>query len=335
MTDRELFQKTRKNLPSLALPVFGTLLAEVLVKALISAGLARLIELESMRPVGPRDPLAYLVQGLGLLLLFGVEVALDLLILGAVRLCLARGEGKKGTMPWTILSQWRWYLSWVLWPLFLSGFWNMGVRILSVWLGYRMTDMEFAQWNLWRFYGNIVWVLVTLFLVSLLRLSVQTAYLRAPERGFWRAVGFGLKEGLQKWPRTIGAQLKFVVPVSLAVSWITVFLSNLAFRTGGSALSSACRLINQLLSLLGQTWTLVLYGHLAAERYDPPGQRTGPEEVSEEPEKSAAARFAEGLIGKPFSPFPGRREMKLIRGGPWYYRNSKKGPMIPGPLERK
>lgn len=334
MTDRELFQKTRKALPSLVLPVFGALLAEALVKALISAGLTRLVELESMGPVGPGSPLTHLTQGLGLVLLFGVEVALDLLILGAARLCLIRGEGEQGSMPWTILPQWRRYLSWVLWPLLLSGFWILGVRILSVWLGYRMTDMEFAQWNLWRFYGNIVWVLVTMFLVSLLRLSVQTAYLRAPERGFWRAVGFGLKEGLRKWPRTIGAQLKFVVPVSLAVSWITVFLSNLAFRTGSSALFSACRLINQLLSLLGQTWTLVLYGHLAAARYDREPPVPGKAETPLE-ERPVVARLAEGLMGTPPSPFPARREMKLIRGGPWYYRNNERGPTTPGPLERK
>lgn len=277
MTDRELFQRARKALSSLTFPLLGTVLLsqlgrDVLPRTIFSAVFGKMEDIEQ----GMVPFLAFL----GVWLLFAGVV--DLLQLGAARLCLARGEGKEGAMPWTILSQWRRYLSWVLWPLFLSGFWNMGVRILSVWLGYRMTDMEFAQWNLWRFYGNIVWVLVTLFLVSLLRLSVQTAYLRAPERGFWRAVGFGLKEGLRKWPRTIGAQLKFVVPVSLAVSWITVFLSNPAFQTGGSALSSACRLINQLLSLLGQTWTLVLYGHLAAERYDPPDKGAGPEEKTKE-----------------------------------------------------
>lgn len=197
-------------------------------------------------------------------------------------------------------------------------------------LEYWQRDLFFTG----RAYVNVVLSLLSLFVFSLLLLSVKTAYLRTPERSFWHGVGFGLKEGLKKWPKTIGAQLKFVVPVSLGVGLATVYLNRLALRMGSSGISMVCNLARQLLYLLAQTWTLVLYGHLAAARYDwePPVPGKGETPLEERP---VVARLAEGLMGTPPSPFPAGREMKLVRGGPWYYRDSGKGPTIPGPLERK
>ena len=92
-------------------------------------------------------------------------------------------------------------------------------------------------------------------------------------------MGFGLKEGFRKWPKTIGPQLKFVVPVSLGVSLMSFRLSQLVFSIRGSGISELCNLVGTLLSLLASTWVVVLYGCLAADRYDSPIAEERNEEI--------------------------------------------------------
>lgn len=274
MTDRELFQRARKALSSLTFPLLGTVLLsqlgrDVLPRTIFSAVFGKMEDIEQ----GMVPFLAFL----GVWLLFAGVV--DLLQLGAARLCLARGEGKEGAMPWIILPQWRQYVGWVLWTTFLAVFWQLGTQLATTW-ALRQAD--------YRLLGRLIdltgpLAVVSLLLTMLLTLSVQTAYLRAPERGFWRAVGFGLKEGLKKWPRTIGPQLKFVVPVSLGVNLTTVLRRKLTLRIGYYfGILKAYSLAVQLLGLLAEIWIMAFYGHLAADRYDPPDKGAGPEEKTKE-----------------------------------------------------
>lgn len=62
-----------------------------------------------------------------------------------------------------------------------------------------------------------------------------------------------------------------------------------------------------------------------------------PEEVPalEEPVRPVMAQITEGLMGTPSAVVPQHRSMKLIRQGPWYFVANEKGPMVPGPLEKK
>ncbi|MCI9264127.1 MAG: hypothetical protein HFF06_06090 [Oscillospiraceae bacterium] len=330
MTDRELFQKAVKSLPSLAPPLLGTvlvswLMAEIFPRALFSMVFGK------EENIGERFGLLLFLLAVWILLC-GMA---DLLRLGAFRLCLERGEGEPGAMPWSILPQWRRYIGWVLWTAVLSILWRFGQRFLDSLvvgqLDYRQIESFFAG----KAYVNVVLTLLSLLMVSLLVLSIKTAYLRVPKQGFWHAVGFGLEEGLKKWSGTVWPYLKFVVPVFVGTGFMGTLLVNVAFRTGRDEAILLCQVGVQLLRLLGSVWSTVFCGHLAAARYDKEPIVPGRTEETSEEEKSVAARFAEGLMGPPSPLFPARREMRLIRGGPWYYRDGKKGPTIPGPLERK
>lgn len=275
MTDRQLFQKAVKNLPSLALPLFAILLAQkfledTLPRALAAGWLAGIKDIGSINYFWP------IVWGILFLLLGAV---MDFVALGSHRLCLDRGEGRQGQMPWTILGQWRKYKSWILWMILVPILWKYVRGVLLKLLVYNLLDynlldrMTIIKLSYWSSYYNIALLLLSYVLLTLLRLAVQTAYLRAPERGFWRAVGFGLKEGFQKWPKTIGAQIKFVVPASIGVTVITFLLSRLAAQIGGPGISHICNLIGWLVNTLATVWIMVFYGCLAAERYDPPQER--------------------------------------------------------------
>lgn len=265
MTDRELLQRAVKSLPSLAGPLLGTLLVSWLATDILPRIVLSMVfdETESM---GFKSGLLFAVLVAWILLAGGAA----LLRLGAFRLCLDRGEGKVGAMPWTILSQWRRYIGWVLWTSLLSVGWRLGGRIVDAWamgrLDYRQLDLFFS----WRGHLNLFLTAFSFLLTMLLALSVQTAYLRAPERGFWRAVGFGVGEGLRRWPKTIGGQLKFVVPVLLGIRFITVLLSRLVIYIDDPALSWVWSLSMRVPELLAGAWTMVFYGFLAAERYAPP-----------------------------------------------------------------
>ena len=270
MTDRQLFQKAVKNLPSLALPLFAVLLAQkfledTLPRALAAGWLAGIKDVGSINYFWP------IVWGILFSLLGAV---MDLISLGSFCLCLDRGEGRQGQMPWTILGQWRRYKSWILWMILIPIVWKLVSGVLLKLLLYslldEMTIAKISDWNTYRVMGMVV---LSQVLLMLLLLSVRTAYLRVPERGFWRAVGFGLKEGFQKWPKTIGAQLKFVVPASIGVTVITFLLSRLAAQIGGPGISHICNLIGRVVDTLATIWIMVFYGCLAAERYDPPQER--------------------------------------------------------------
>lgn len=176
-------------------------------------------------------------------------------------------------MPWTILPQWRLYRGWLLWMGVIPLLWRAGKSVGRIWLANRLDDMAFARFNQGMSYYNAALNVGSLVLFSLLALSVRTAYLRAPEKSFWRAVGFGLREGLRKWPRTIGAQLKFVVPVHVGQGIASILLHRLALRAGGPGISALCGGAGQVLSWMSTTWILTLYGQLAADRYDYPEKK--------------------------------------------------------------
>ena len=173
-------------------------------------------------------------------------------------------------MPRTALSQWKTYRGWVLWTEVLNFAWLMGQRLIDTWVIYQFGHPQADFYFNGKAYFTVAMTLFSLFVGMLLVLSAKTAYLRSPERGFWWAVRFGVREGLRKWPKTIKPQLKFVIPVRIGVSMATVLLNRLAFQTGRVWASTVCTLIGALLSLLAQTWTTVLYGQLAAVWYDPP-----------------------------------------------------------------
>lgn len=265
MTDRELFQKAVKSLPFLGPPLLGTLLVgwlggEVLPGAVFSMAF------------GNAEP------GFGPVLAFLAAWGVlgwvaDLLRLGAFRLCLDRGEGKEESMPWTILPQWRRYIGWVVWATVLSVFWRLGRRLLTSLAVDRLDYRQVERFFVGQAYVNVALTVFSLLVTALLFLSIRTAYLRAPERGFWRAVGFGLGEGLRKWPRTIGVQLKFVVPVHVGQGIASILLHRLAFRAGGPGISALCGGAGQVLGWMSTIWILTLYGQLAADRYDYPEKK--------------------------------------------------------------
>ena len=284
MRDRDLFFRAKKEFPALFLPLFGTFLAVRLLKDEIPRGILLNIlnyPLRGLQETNPDGAAAVLLL-VSMPLLLITEFLSALLNLGAFRLCLDRGEGKPGQRPWTILGQWRWYIGWAIWMGIVPAVWKVGKQIIKQ-VGFSLLaaatdDVTFGRVYACLSYWNVIFVLLSLILLSLLALSIKTAYLRSPERGFWRAVGFGLKEGLRKWPKTIGPQLKFVVPVSIGISFMTIFLSRLAFSIGGRGISKLCNLIGGLLSLLANIWVVIFYGCLAADRYDSPKQEERNEE---------------------------------------------------------
>lgn len=267
MTDKELFQRTKESLPTLARPVFGAFLAGYFLKSILP-GLVSWLSTHFLSPV---DDLfvTLLIVFIFFLALFGSLMS-RFLGLGAFRLCLDWGEGGEGVMPRTALSQWKTYRGWVLWTEVLNFAWLMGQRLIDTWVIYQFGHPQADFYFNGKAYFNVAMTLFSLFVGMLLVLSAKTAYLRAPERGFWRAVRFGVREGLRKWPKTIRPQLKFVVPVSIGVSMATVLLNSLDFRVGNTGFSVIFTLAGRFLRLLAQTWTTILYGQLAASRYDPP-----------------------------------------------------------------
>ena len=271
-TEKENFSlghQARRAFSQLARPVFGALLAGYFLKNILP-GLVSWMSSSFL--ISTDDlPAVLLVLFIFLLALFGSLVS-GFLELGALRLCLDWGEGREGAMPRTILSRWKTYRGWVLWTVVLNFVWLMGQRLIDTWVIYQFGHPQVDFYFDGKVYFNVAMTLLSLFVTMLLVLSAKTAYLRAPERGFWRAVTFGVREGLRKWPKTIKPQLKFVVPVSIGVSLGTVFLSRLAFRIGNAGISVIFTLAGRFLGLLAQTWTTVLYGQLAAVWYDPPDE---------------------------------------------------------------
>ncbi len=268
MRDRELFQRAVRALPVLALPLLASRVAGSLVKDSIPKMVGMILSLKAGDPLGQGGVL-FLVL---LLSLTGMLAAV-LLSLGASLLCLERGEGRRGIMPWAIFGQWRRYWGWALWMGVFPVLWRAGKKAGWLWLGSQLDDMAFARFNQAINYYNVALNVATLLLFSLLALSVQTAYLRSPEGGFWRAVRFGLGEGLRKWPKTIGVQLKFVVPVHLGLGISAILLRRLVLQAGIPGLSLLCDGVGQGLNLSGSIWILTLYGQLAASRYDYPEKK--------------------------------------------------------------
>ncbi len=271
MTDRELFHCAAGTFRSLVLPVGGTLLAVRLLRGSLPRTLASVFVLGAER-FFRMEPDGAGAVGLLLLLPFALagELAAELLSLGAFRACLERAEQGRSQRPWAILGQWRRYQSWVLWMAGMSIVQQVGGSVLRVYLAHSMDDVSFSRFNIRMNYFNVVLSVFSLVFFMLLFLSVRTAYLRAPERGFWPSVDFGVREGLRKWPQTVGAQVKFVVPVSLGTGLAAVLLRKLAFQIGSTGLSQLSSGLGSFLELLAETWVLIFYGYLAAERYDLP-----------------------------------------------------------------
>lgn len=262
-----LGHQARRAFSQLARPVFGALLAGYFLKNILP-GLVSWLSTHFLRPV---DDLfvTLLILFIFFLALFG-SLASGFLELGALRLCLEWGEGREGTMLRTILSQWKTYKGWVLWTAALTFVWRMGWWALDRWI---IRRLDYTQVNFYltgKSYFSVAMTLLSLFVIMLLVLSAKTAYLRAPERGFWRAVSFGVREGLRKWPKTIKPQLKYVVSVHVAVAFLGALYRNLVRLLGGDPLSWVGSLPPLLLGMAAQAWVLTVYGCLAAVWYDPP-----------------------------------------------------------------
>lgn len=266
MKDREIFKSAVQALPSLILPLFVTLAGAQLLEygSTVLCAKIMLPYLTWENPVY----FAAVIAGFLLLALF-FSLADCLASLGCYRLCLDRGCGKKGTMPWTIFGQWRRYKSWILWMGIVPALWQMGKIFLRFWLVNKMTDMEYHQFSVWKANLAVVMFIASILLLIPLQLSVRTAYLRAPEQGFWYAVFFGIKEGLRKWTKTIGPQLKYVLTVMFAFRMISGYIISPLLSHSGTI---GALIVTQGLQMADSIWIMVLYGFLAAERYDPPGR---------------------------------------------------------------
>lgn len=251
----------------LARPVFGVLLAGYFLKSILP-GLVSWLSYRFLSPVNDLF-VTLLILFIFLLTLVGSLVS-GFLVLGAFHLCLDWGEGREEAMPRTILSQWKTYRGWVLWTVGLTFVWGVGRGTLN---GLIVRLLDYTKVNYYltgRSYFSVAMTLFSLFVTMLLVLSAKTAYLRAPERGFWRAVTFGVREGLRKWPKTIKPQLKYVVSVHAAVLFLGALYRNLVRLLGGDPLSWVGRLPPLLLGIAAQAWVLTVYGCLAAVWYDPP-----------------------------------------------------------------
>lgn len=262
-----LGHQARRAFSQLARPVFVALLAGYFLKNILPGLMSWL----STRFLTPANDLfvTLLILFIFLLTLVG-SLASGFLELGAFRLCLDWGEGREGTMLRTILSQWKTYKGWVLWTAALTFVWRMGWWALDRRI---MRRLDYTQVNFYltgKSYFSVAMTLLSLFVIMLLVLSAKTAYLRAPERGFWRAVRFGVREGLRKWPKTIKPQLKYVVSVHVAVAFLGALYRNLVRLLGGDPLSWVGSLPPLLLGMAAQAWVLTVYGCLAAVWYDPP-----------------------------------------------------------------
>lgn len=262
MKDREIFRRAIKELPSLLLPL------------LVALGVVQFIEYAGSFFI-VYTPIFLMMQKNGeavmiasmLCLNFLVQVISCLMSMGCFRLCLARGCGERGTMPWTIFGQWHRYKGWILWMGLVPTLWQTGKLFFKLWLANHISDGAYLQYSVWKTNIGMGLFIGSWLLFMLLSMSVRTAYLRAPERGFWRALVFGIKEGLRKWPKTIGAQLKFVVPFILIIKVINLFFNRLVVETGSLGMIS---LYQGAMDCLESIWILVFYGFLAAARYDPP-----------------------------------------------------------------
>lgn len=278
MRDREIFHSAVRELPSLMLPL------------LVTFGTAQLLEYGSTvlyaKLMSPflllnKDGLfVAAVVGLFLLGLF-FSVIGCLVTMGCYRLCLERGLRKQGRMPWSVFGQWRRYKSWILWAGVLPFCWKVGRNmifqpLLHYWLD---TETLLRLYQGKSYFNIVVVILLDPVLLMLLNLSVRMAYLRAPQRGFWRAVLFGIKEGFKKWPKTIGPQLKFVVPIIFGINLVCGLLFQINILTSMPLLLEGIR---QLLLLTRTVWILVFYGFLTAERYDPPEEANRNFQVEDE-----------------------------------------------------
>lgn len=260
--------------PGLAGPVTGTLL----LRQILKNWLPRWLSSTLIDPVGEMTDGA-VVAGVAAvaLLAFVTDLVTAYLHLGAFRLCLDRAEGRPGEPPWRIFGQWKRYRGWVLWNLALTFGWVLGQRLLDTWVmyGFLPSSMQAHFYFTGKSYFNAAMTILSMLLFSLLTLSVRTAYLRAPGKGFWKAVGFGLREGLKKWPRAIGTQLIYVVPVHFGMREVTLLLFGLTYRMGGHGVSAVCNLMETLLGILVEAWVLTVYGCLAARVYEPPMETEG------------------------------------------------------------
>lgn len=262
MKDREIFRRAIKELPSLLLP----LLVALGIVQFIEHGGSFLITYTPIFLMMTENGQVAMIASMLCLNIF-VQMISCLMSMGCFRLCLARGCGERGTMPWTIFGQWHRYKGWILWMGLVPALWKTGKLFFRVWLMNQISNEAYWQYDIWKANFGVFLSIGSLLLSMLLFLSVRTAYLRAPERGFWRAVLFGIKEGLRKWPRTIGAQLKFVVPFILGIRVASLFLTDLVVGTGSIGMIS---LYQGAMECLESIWIFVFYGFLAAERYDPP-----------------------------------------------------------------
>lgn len=252
MKDREIFQKAIKELPSLLLLLLGAM------------GMVKIVEYGAYFFYDK-----FLIDSV-LLLNFVIECVSCLMSLGCYRLCLTRGLGKRGSMPWSVFRKVGRYKSWIIWMGLVPALWKTGKLFLNLWMLDRMSDEAFHQYSVLKSYLSVLLVIGSYLLFMLLSLSVRTAYLYAPEKGFWSAFFYGLKEGVRKWPKTIGPQVKYVLTVLFAFRMISGYLIVPILRNAGLLNSSL--LIQQGLQAADKIWTMVFYGFLAAERYDPPGK---------------------------------------------------------------
>lgn len=264
MKDREIFQNAIHELPSLILPLFVAMGIvkgiEYGVSFLFPGALFGLLMMEN-------GTLALIIFLLIFCILF--ECVSCLMYMGCYRLCLDRGCGKEGTMPWTIFGQWRKYKSWILWMGLVPALWKTGKLFLRNWMTHSMTMEEYYRFS--SFNNNLfaIMFIANILLLMLLRMSVRTAYLRTPEQGFWHAVFFGIKEGLRKWPKMIGPHLKYVISVMFLFRMISGYvISPLLSKTG----TYGTLFISEGLQMGDTIWSMVLYGFLATARYDPPEQ---------------------------------------------------------------
>ena len=269
LSDRELFRRAVKNLPRM-LP--SILLVQVIYRLIGTFAIKATAQFRILFYSRDREDI---LAGL-LIILFAVGIiivgmALSFLGLGIHRYCLLTGEGKTAGRPWSIFQKgvWKRHISWCAWSTFLSTVWTGGSKLLQIFLMTPMDDQTANKINGAISYINGVAYVISLLFINLIFLSMCTAFLRAPKRGFWTAVVYGIKEGVKKWPKTIGAQLKFVVSVSLGVSAVNL-LTRLAFQMGDADISTASSLIGLLLAVVAEIWIMVFGGFLAAERYDPP-----------------------------------------------------------------
>lgn len=169
-------------------------------------------------------------------------------------------------------------------------------------------------------FGRVVGFILNI-AISSLTFFLSYLLVLAPEKSLGEVIREGFTQGMQKFWPVIG----FSLILTLQSDGISLIGRLFSVTFPPAQLVVVIFLYGWVLPYAQLAKALLALKYLA------------PEEIPtlEEPVRPVMAQITEGLMGTPSTVVPQHRSMKLIRQGPWYFVANEKGPMVPGPLEKK